>query len=240
MKTFALLAFLVTTAIASEPTREELMAALRANPSDAEALYNLGLMNYLAEDFAGAIQHWKALRALNPNDWRVKEKLVQAFWGAGDKAAAVAEIAELREARKSGKYPELTAKDFFVCDQFQIGEVRAFVLEYYDLKGDRPLAWKFLLKSGHDYLDHRFSVGSYETSTKFARAEGTIGPQDRLFHLDGYWANGSHVTYEFYHNRPDYLDVRKHVQQIIQGQKGPVSSMTPSGPKPEAGKAPAK
>jgi tetratricopeptide (TPR) repeat protein len=218
MKTFAFLAFLATTAFATEPTREELAAALRANPSDMDALYNLGLMDYLTEDFAGAIRHWKALRALNPNDWRVREKLVQAFWGAGDKEAAVAETAELREARKSGTFPELTAKEFFVCDQFQIGEVRAFVLEYYDLKGDRPLAWKFLLKSGHDYLDHRFSVGSYETSTKFARAEGTIGPQDRLYHLDGYWANGSHVTYEFYHNRPDYLDVRKQVQQIIEGK----------------------
>lgn len=237
MKTFLLLFFFASAAITAEPTKEELVAALKEDPSDSWALYNLGLMNYLAEDFDAAIKHWKNLQTLNPDDWRVREKLVQAYWGAGDKKAANLEIAQLREARNSKKYKELAEKEFFICDQFQIGKVRAFVIEYYELKGERPLAWKFLLRSGDEDLDHRFSVGSYPSATDFARAQGTIAPNERQYHLDGYWNDGSHATYGFYRNRPDYQDIRNAVQQIIKGEKQAMSSMTPQAPKAVQGGA---
>ncbi len=233
MKTFLLFLFFATAAFTAEPTKEELIAALKEDPSDPSALYNLGLMNYLAEDFAGAIKQWKTLQTLDPEDWRVREKLVQAYWAAGDKTAANAEITALREARNSKKYEELTKKEFFICDQFQIGKIRAFVLEYYELKGERPLSWKFILRSGDEDLDHRFSVGSYPAATAIAREQGTIGPDERQYHLDGYWNNGSHATYGFYRGRPDYQNVRNQVQQIIKGEMQPVSSMTPPASKAE-------
>lgn len=237
MKTLLILALLTTTALAEEPTKEKLVTALQKDPADSWALFNLGLMNYLAEDFAGAIKHWKTLRDLEPTDWRVREKLIQAYWGAGDAKAATAEVAELRNARNSRKYEALAEKEFFICDQFQIGKVRAFVLEYYELKGESPLAWKFILKSGDDILDYRFSVGSYTSATEFARAQGTIGSEERRYHLDGYWDDGSHATYGFYRNRPDYQDVRNEVQRIIKGETKPVSSMTPQGSQGEEGGA---
>ena len=143
------------------------------------------------------------------------------------------EIAELRKARESGKHTELNKKGFFICDQFQVEKIRAFVLEYYELKGDRPLAWKFILKSGEKSFDHHFSVGSYPSATEFARAEGSIGPKERRYHLDGYWNNGAHTTYNFYRNRPDYQEVRKEVVLIIKGDQKPISSMTPQNLKGE-------
>ena len=154
MKALLIFALLTATAVVAEPTKEELLAALRDDPSDASALYNLGLMNYLEDDFSGAIKNWKTLRSVDPDNWRVREKLIQGYWGAGDVKSARSEIEELRKTRESGKHSELNEKAFFICDQFQVGEIRAFVLEYYNLEGERPLAWKFILKVG----EHSFRI----------------------------------------------------------------------------------
>lgn len=238
MKTLLIFITLLAAALtAGEPTKQELSAALKEDPKNSWALYNLGLMTYLEDDFKAAAKHWKALKELSPSDWQVREKLVQAYWGAGESDSANSEIAELRKARESGRHPELSEKGFFICDQFQVGDIRAFVLEYYDLKGERPLAWKFILKSGDEALDHHFSVGSYPSATEFARSEGSIGPDERRFHLDGYWVDGSHATYNFYRNRPSYGDVREELQRIIKGEQKPVSTLTPQKTEGEQGGA---
>ena len=233
MKALLLFALLTATLAAQEPTKEELTAALQQDPKDAWALYNLGLMNYLSGDFEAAVKNWKALKEIDPVDWRAREKLVQGYWAAGDGKSASKETDELRKARESGKYRELNEKAFFICDQFQVGKVRAFVLQYYELTGERPLAWKFILKSGDETLDHHYSVGSYLGTTDFARAEGSIRPDERWFHLDGYGGDGSHATYNFYRNRPDYETVRQEVQKIIEGTLKPASATTPRAPKTE-------
>lgn len=220
-----------------EPSKEELLDALREDPSNSWALYNLGLMNYLAEDYSDAIESWKTLKNLEPSDWQVREKLIQAYWGASEKEAANREIAELREARKSGKHEELNEKGFFMCDQFPIGKARVFVIEYYELTGDRPLAWKFLLKSGEEYLDHYFSVGSYASTTGGARNRGEIAPDERRYHLDGYWNDGTHATYGFYRDRPDYQEIRNQIRQILEGEREPLSWSTPQASEGDGGAA---
>ena len=226
MKSLLILILFTVSAAFAAPTKKELLDALKENPSDTSALYNLGLLNFLDDDFAEAAKHWKTLKALEPEDWKLRAKLVQAYWSSGKKEAANKEIAELRKARKSGKHPDLAAKKFFICDQFQVGKVRAYALEYYEMTGERPLAWKFILRSGEDALDHHLSLGSYPLTTEFARAEGSIGPKEHRFHLDGYWKNGSHKTYGFYRNRPDYQQIRKDVQRILEGKQKAISSTT--------------
>ncbi len=217
----------MATSVAKKPTQKELADALKLNPTNSWALYNLGLLNYLKDDYKEAIKHWKTLKKLEPLDWDIRMKLIQAYWGAGQTKAANLEITELRAARDTGKHKDLTEKGFFICDQFQTGKVRVFALEYYELKGERPLAWKFILKSGDDTLDQHFSIGCYPSATEFARAEGAIGPKDRRYHLDGYRKGGAHKTYGFYTNRPDYGKIRDEVRRIISGDQKSISSMTP-------------
>lgn len=234
MKNFLIFIVVLTATLsAAEPSKEELREALKKNPENSWALYNLGLLTYIEGDFKVAAKHWKALKELEPDDWQVRAKLVQAYWGAGESKSAQLEIAQLRKARESGKHAELKKKKFFICDQFQVGKVRVFVLEYYELEGERPLAWKFILKSGDTTLDHYFSVGSYPSATEFARAEGSIGPKERQYHMDGYWENGGHTTYNFYRNRPDYQEIRKEVMKIIKGDQKSISSTTPNNLKGE-------
>lgn len=238
MKIFPILiAMMTVSAVASGPTKEELLAALRADPSNSVALYNLGMLNYLADDFEDAAQYWKTLAGLEPTDWEVREKLIQAYWGLGNSEAANAEIAVLREAYQSGKHLELNEKGFFICDQIQVGKIRAYVFEYYEPKGKRPITWKFRLNSGEETLDHYLSVGSYPSATEFAREEGTIGPDEHKFHLDGYWSDGSHVLYGFYRNRPPYQVIRKEVQRILEGTQQPVSGTRPNSAKKDSGDA---
>ncbi len=235
MKTFLVSILLTLSAFSEEPTKQELMEALQENPSNTWALYNLALQNYLEADFDGAAQRWEALKNLEPEDWQVREKLIQTYWGAGKSSKAVLETKELRDARESEEHKELNEKEFFICDQFQTGEIRAYVLEYYKMEGERPLALKFKLRIGEQKVDHYFSLGSYPSTTTSMRRNGDIGPDDESYHLDGYWDDGSHATYHFYRNRPNYADVREHVIRIIEGKKESISSTVPIPPKDEQG-----
>jgi len=221
------IATLTSITSAEKPTQEELRAAIKENPHDTNALYNLAIQLYLKGDYKGAAKHWETIKKLDPNDWQVREKLIQTYWGSGNTQAAQSEIAELRAARKTRKYDELNKADFFICDQFQIDKTRAFVLEYYELKGEHPLAWKFILRNGDTKINHHYSVGNYSAATVGAINRGELGKDDTFFHLDGYWTNGSHTTYNLYKNRPNYQTVRKEVHNIMNGKQEPISSTVP-------------
>lgn len=211
-----------------ELTKEELKQILVEDPDNSAALYNLGLAYFLEEDFAQAIGPWETLCSLEPHDWQLRAKLIQCYWAAGKKDEAATAIKQLRTAWATEKYQDLHAQAFFIRDQFTVGDVRVFALEYYMPEGPRPLLWKFMLSRGEDTLSPYLSVGCYEATTEIMRAKGAIGPDDRVFHLDEYREDGSHACYVFYRNKPTYESVRSEVEQILGGKKQPISSTTVS------------
>lgn len=228
------------------PTVAELRETLKKNPEDRAALYNLGLMDYLDGRFFEALKSWEKLKPLEPEDWKLRAKLVQAYWAAGKPAAADREIEELRKCRSSGKYKDLSEQKFFIRDQFSAGGVNVSVLEYYDLAGERPLVWKFFLQKEGETLDHFYSLGSYETTTEAMRAMKRIAPKDRGYHLDGYSEGGSHETFGIYTKKPEYGKIREMVVSILKGELEPQSSINPApkagsgSPEPAPAAAPAK
>lgn len=226
MKIFLLIPLLISSLIAEKPSNVDSKEALRADPNDQEALYDLGLASYLDEEYPQAIEAWERLAKLAPDDWQLRAKLIQAYWAAGKQREADKAIKELRDARVTGKAQDLKDSKFFIRDQFVIGDVRVFTLEYFELEGERPLLWKFVMRSGDKTRDRHFSLGSYDSTTEAMRAMGDIGPKERAFHLDGYWDNGDHETFGFFKGRPDYETVRKQVAEILNGKRAPMSSTT--------------
>lgn len=220
--------------------RPDFEAMLRENPDDTTALYNLGLMRYLDGKYEDALKHWTRCRKLDPEDWQVHAKIIQALHALGKTEQAEKESAELRAARKSGKNPELAAQKFYIRDQFEAGEFRVMVLEYYELEGERPLALKFRLLKGDESLDRFISLGSYPLTTELMRSQGLIGPKDRGWHLDEYEADGGHKTYGIYPKRPAYPKLRKMVAEILKGERQPESSFSPGTEQPAKEDSPDK
>lgn len=220
--------------LAQAPTKEDLLSALEENPESRSALYNLGLLNYLSGTPEDSIEPWIKLESLEPNDWKLKAKIIQAYSASGQKEKREKRIAELRKLRASGEYPDLSEATFFIRDQFKAGDFYVYVFDYYDMDAGwrmGPIAWNFYLTKDGEDIERFISLGTYDTTTQIARELGDIGENDRVFHLDEYWPNGSHATHGMYKNKPDYDLIKAKVVHILKGETEPSSSFQPNANK---------
>jgi Flp pilus assembly protein TadD len=87
---------LVTWGEAPE-ARAQLEIAVTANPADAGAWHDLGLLRHAAGDDPGAIEALVRAETLVPNDPRPRTALAALYWKRGDKANATREYRGLLE-----------------------------------------------------------------------------------------------------------------------------------------------
>jgi len=199
--------------------------ALTKDPKNPVLLYNAGLMAYLAEKPKEAIEFWSKGRKIEPDNWHLRPKLIQAYEAAGDRKKRDAERAELYKLRKNAKNEELKNLKYYCRDQFSVGKARVMVLEYFELTGERAVRFSFLvLKPNSRDIESRYTLESDSTTDQIAKEAKEIKPDQRLFTLDGYLNGGrSHRTYEFFVDEPKYDKVKVAVKEILQGKRKPQS-----------------
>jgi hypothetical protein len=91
------------------------------------------------------------------------------------------------------------------------GEI--FAIEFGPLAGEYAKVYLFFLV--YDGCERRvFSVGSYNYITDLARESGSIGPEDRRYHLDLY-APEKHTTLEFRTEAPRYEEMREMALNLL-------------------------
>jgi hypothetical protein len=91
------------------------------------------------------------------------------------------------------------------------GEI--FAIEFGPLAGEYAKVYLFFLV--YDGCERKvFSVGSYNYITDMARESGSVGPQDRRYHLDLY-APEKHTTLEFRTEVPRYEEMREMALNLL-------------------------
>jgi tetratricopeptide (TPR) repeat protein len=117
--------------------------ALAANPKHVDAAYNAGQSYYDAKDFAKAAQRWELAAKLQPDDFGISKKLVQAY-------VALDKPAETKRARdkvfalwKSTKDPEVKKLKSYVYDQLDVGKYHVYVYEAFETGGDLAYVYQF-------------------------------------------------------------------------------------------------
>lgn len=193
---------------------------LKLEPQHSDALYNGGMAAHLAGKPAKAAELWERLSAQRPDDFQLQAKLVQAYEAAGD-------IAKRNKARKEifMTYAKLNAKEraereSYCRQQFVRNGRRVLALEFFELTGERAVRYAFVVLTADGKEDYRLSLGSYDSTTQISRELGEIGPNERIFHLDGYYEGGrEHRTFEIYHKEPPYEEIRRTVMAILDGKK---------------------
>jgi len=80
--------------------------ALAISPKAPGILYNAGLAAYLAGKYERATELWGRLKEIDPADWQVRAKLVQAWQALGKLEKRDAERAEIYELRKKPESEE--------------------------------------------------------------------------------------------------------------------------------------
>jgi tetratricopeptide (TPR) repeat protein len=206
--------------------------ALQKDPKNPTLLFNTGLLAYLDGRPKESIPYWSRLKALEPDDWRLRGKLIQAYEAAGQPKERDEERAGLLKLRKETKDPALQKASLYCRDQFSVGEARFMVFEYFELKGETPVRFSFnLMDADGQSIKARYTLGSYQATNQIAREVGQIKPGERLFHLDGYKEGGRvHELYQFFVGEPSYDSVKVAVQEILQGKRKPQSGSTLPAP----------
>lgn len=209
--------------------------ALSLLPDDPAILFNAGMAAFQIKDYAFAAEAWTKLKTVDPLDWHTRSKLVQVYQALGKPAERDKERTELFEMWKAAKPAELKQRAEYCRDQFEVKGLKVMAFEHFELKGDRALRYVFsILNKAEDGEEFRISLGSYKFTNAVWREQQNPKPKEdeRLFHLDGYFKNGSHATYGMYFPEPSYDAVRAKVIQILEAKANPVS--TTIMPAPEA------
>lgn len=213
---------------------------LAVAPDDPAVLFNGGLAAYSSKDFTSALELWQNLKKVDPDDWRNRAKLVQTYQALNRLTERDAERKELFAMWSAGKPAEFKQEVKYCREQFEVNGKKVLAFELFELKGDRALRYVFsILNAAEDDEEFRISLGSYNTTVAIWRemTKPTPKPEERLFHLDGYFKWG-HATYGMYAPEPTYDAIREKVVRILEQKDKPASSSTFASP-PKAEPTPA-
>ena len=191
-------------------------------PNTPNILWNLGIAAQYCSDWDSALKAWTTLRSLEPENWKVRARLIQVYQGAGQSAERDREISELLSYRQAN--PGKVDEPKFCREQFQLGQKYVLAYENFDFTGQRRVRYLFVVADA-DSGKKKFvlSLGSYDFDTDFARESGQIKADQRIYHLD-YYADKEHRTYAMVVGDPGYEQTRKWVVEILNNQKKPASS----------------
>lgn len=214
---------------AYEEAEEHYLAAIQQEPNDINSNYNLGQLYQNTGQHRSAISYFSKVVELDATDWRTYAKIVQSSQAHGDVEKRDAAIESIYEIWRGGTSRELQEQGFYIREQMQMEPGKVFVLEYFELKGEHARKFVFKLQDP-DTGEHKFdvSLGSYDAINMLSRELGSVGADERLYHLDGYGPDGSHYTFGFFESQPKYDVVREMALEALSGELSAISSTVPS------------
>ena len=212
----------------NEKAEKHYLLALNKRPDNVNLNSNLGQLYQNTDQNAKAKIFFSKVIELDPTDWRAAAKIVQLNQAIGDFSERDKSIINIYNLWRKGSADELVEQGFFIREQGSIDEGKLFVLEYFELNGERAKKYVFKIQdpvSGNNKFD--ISLGSYDSTTQISRELGEIGPNDRVYHLDGYSQNGSHFTYAMFNSLPNYDDIKELVFDVLHEKHEAISSTVP-------------
>jgi cytochrome c-type biogenesis protein CcmH/NrfG len=210
----------------SEAAVAELRRAFEIDPLNLTVLFNLGQLHQNRDEPKLSLDAFSKLLDRSPADWRAAAKIVQCHAALGDTAARDAAIARVIELYNAGK----VEGSLFCREQFRVGPHKVLALQHFTFSGERPIRYSFRVVDEGGREQFRVSLGSYDFTTNAAREAGEIGPNDRVWHLDGYYPGNEHRTFAFYDAEPAYDAIRPQVVAAIDGSAKAMSSTTLGSP----------
>ena len=200
--------------------------AAAIDPKYAMAHGNVGQIHQNRGNHEEALAAFEKAVEATPKDWRFRSKLVQLYQALGQIEQRDHELAVIRDMWAEAEIDQ----PYFCREQFESGGKKVQVYEHFELEGDRPIRYAFVvLKPDGQAADFKITLGSYEMTTQIARQTGKIGKDERMFHLDGYYPDGSHRTFGMFRKEPSYEETRVRVVDVLKGKLKPRSSSTRKG-----------
>lgn len=199
--------------------------SLELDPSDTQNTYNVALHYQLNGNPKRALELFERVAKTDPNDWHTLSKLVQLHQALGDLPARDRRRAEVFKLYKAGKTD--AKRPEFCREQFELEGQRVMVFESFELQGERAVRYSFrVVALPAEKLSRVISLGSYDFTTQYMRESGQLKPNERAWHLDGYFPDNSHDTYGIFTKEPTYEETRAMVVEVLEGKLKASSSST--------------
>jgi tetratricopeptide (TPR) repeat protein len=191
--------------------------ALALEPRDLQAAYNAGLHYQLTGNPKRALEFFEKVAQADPSDWHTLSKLVQLHQALGDLPARDRRRAEVLKLFREGKTDPKRAE--FCREQFELKGQRVMVFESFELEGERAVRYSFrVVTLPAEKVSRVISLGSYDVTTQYMRGAGDLKPNERAWHLDGYFPDNSHDTYGIFTREPTYEETRAMVVDVLAGK----------------------
>jgi tetratricopeptide (TPR) repeat protein len=172
------------------------------------ALYNIGLYEFLNKDFEKSEIAYKELIELAPNDYQSYAKLIQVYYSKKEYEKAEPLKEKLYKAYKKGELKG-NLKTMFCFDQFQ-------------WKGKTILTFeKFAVKEDELYYKHIFYIPIEEGKTEFTIQTENSPISEELGtgkYAVGMDKNGTHSTFGFIKENFEYDNLKSIVVKILEEQ----------------------
>ena len=172
------------------------------------ALYNIGLYEFLNKDFEKSEIAYKELIELAPNDYQSYAKLIQVYYSKKEYEKAEPLKEKLYKAYKKGELKG-NLKTMFCFDQFQ-------------WKGKTILTFeKFAVKEDELYYKHIFYIPIEEGKTEFTIQTENSPISEELGtgkYAVGMDKNGTHSTFGFIKENFDRFKLKSIVVKILEEQ----------------------
>lgn len=184
-------------------------------PEAKGLLYNGGLAAFQSEDYPEALNFWRKLKSVDNEDWQVRAKLIQTYQVLKKFKERDAERQALYDLRQHGNVAGLKSTQSYVREQTEFAGRKVMALEYFELKGENPLRYSFLILDENEKPASKILLSLDETTNGLWQEPDQRRAEKKAFRLEGYF-NDNHETFETYAEEPSYDKIRIKVKKILE------------------------
>ena len=187
--------------------------AQHIDPNFKNLNYNIGQLYQTDLQHDSALKYFKIAASSDSNDWRAKIKVIQELNAINDSIEAQTNVKDLYRMRSSKRILGLDSTSLFVREQFILGDLKIYGIEYFELTGNEKLKFAFNAtdKNGNR-KSCRIALSVNSGTDEISKELGTIGKNDTLYALDAYTL-GKQELLGFFKNEPDYNVISKIVRK---------------------------
>lgn len=177
--------------------------------------WNLGQLNADAGHHEKALNYWKSLVIFEPRNMHLQSKIIQAHQALGQMSARDQAIERILSMYRNNDDPAYIRRNMFCREQYRIGDWKILVFQYLDPGSKNQLFYRYTATDATGEEKFRLSLGSYQSTTDFARQSGEIPSDARLYHLD-FYEKTTHRTYGMFKTQPGYDELRGRTEKILE------------------------
>jgi len=203
------------------PLLEELT---RTVPKAANVYWNLGLADEAIGANDRALTAWTAFHQLEPNDWKGREKLIQALEANGRENDAARESDALVTQWHRERDSELHRQKSFCREIVKTESGTVAILETFDTTSQPATYYTFAVQTG-ERSGVRLSLNNDAGVDAKMRSAGRLAENEHIFVLD-LATPTLRETYRLYKQIPAYTELRKDALAALAGKEKPLSSLS--------------